>query len=105
LKKPYSLWKRRLESGRTVVGVAKSSGQSTKTAAEAWAIKYLASGQVASRENVKFGDFAKDFFAWDGPYVSSILMRGRQFGRSHATNNQALVDNYLIPVFGNTRLS
>jgi hypothetical protein len=73
LKKPYSLWKRRLKTGRYIwyvrfrldegcFGTAKSSGQSTKTAAEAWAIEYLRQGQIVTCENICFEVFTKDFF-------------------------------------------
>jgi integrase len=114
--KPYSLWKRILPSGRTIYyvrfrledgswGTAKSSGQSTKTAAEAWAIAYLSRGTVVTRENVTFGTFAKDFFAWDGEYVSRLRLRGKQIGKSHAANQQSYLDNYLVPAFEIQRLS
>lgn len=115
-RKPYSLWKRRLNSGNHVWYVrfrledgswstAKSSGQGTKTAAESWAIEYLRQGQIVTRENVSFGSFAKDFFAWDGQYVRSLTLRGRQIGQRHVANQQAYVDNYLIPAFGPDKLS
>jgi hypothetical protein len=95
--KPYSLYKRRLDSGRSVYyvrfrlddgsfGTGKSTRQTTKTAAEAWAIKYLSSGQVVIRENITFEDFSQNFFAWDGHYIKSLLLRGRQIGRSHSAN-------------------
>lgn len=114
-KKPYSLWKRKLPSGASVYyirfrleddswGTAKSSGQTTKTAAEAWAINYLSSGQVVTRENVTFGTFARGFFAWDGAYLRTLRSRGRQTGVRHAANQQAYVDNYLIPEFGSLKL-
>lgn len=110
-KKPYSLWKRKLASGRIgyyvrfrlddgSLGTAKSSGQSTKSAAESWAIDYLARGQVITKENITFKDFTKDFFDWEGPYVKSLLLRGKQIGERHADNQQAYLDNYLVPAFG-----
>lgn len=115
-KKPYSLWKRRLESGQIIYyirfrlddgsfGTAKSSGQRTKSAAEAWAINYLSSGQVVLKENINFSEFAKDFFAYDSPFVKSQLRRGRSFGRRHAENQNAIVNNYLIPEYGDLKLS
>ncbi|MFZ4615644.1 MAG: hypothetical protein ACOYM2_05500 [Rectinemataceae bacterium] len=69
-RKPYSVWKRRLPSGKVswsvrfrledgAWGTAKASGQATKTAAEAWAIEYLRQGKVVTRENMTFGVFAK----------------------------------------------
>jgi hypothetical protein len=35
-------------------GTAKGMGQTAKTAAEAWAIKYVSSDQVITRENINF---------------------------------------------------
>jgi hypothetical protein len=113
-KKPYSLWKRKLPSGKTSYyarfrldngsfGTAKATGQSTKSAAESWAIDYLATGQVITKENITFKEFTKDYFAWDGPYIQSLLLRGRQIGERHADNQQAYLDNYLIPEFGDLK--
>ncbi|MFZ2781344.1 MAG: site-specific integrase [Rectinemataceae bacterium] len=110
-KKPYSIWKRKLPSGRVSYyarfrlddgswSVAKASGQRTKTAAEAWAIDYLARGQVITKENITFKDFTKDYFAWDGPYIKSLLLRGKQIGQRHAANQQAYLENYLVKEFG-----
>jgi integrase len=115
-KKPYSLWKRRLPSGNFVYyarfrlsdgrfGVPKSSGESKKTAAEAWAISYLSSGQIVQRERTTFDDFTKDFFAWDGTYITSLLRRGHQIGKTHAANQQRNLDNHLRPVFGTKYLT
>jgi integrase len=114
-KKPYSLWKRKLPSGTASYyirfrlddgswSVAKASGQTTKTAAEAWAIDYLAQGQIITKENITFKEFAKDYFAWDGPHIQSLLLRGKQIGQRHAENQQAYLNNYLIREFGDLRL-
>jgi len=84
---------------------AKSSGQKTKTAAEAWAIKYLATGQVVLKENITFREFADNFFAYDGPYVQTQLNKGKSFGRRHAENQNAIISNYLIEEFGDLKLS
>ena len=115
-KKPYSLWKRRLNSGRFVYYVrfrlengawstAKSSGQTKKTMAEAWAIEYLKSGQIVLKENIRFSDFADGFFDYDGPFIKSQLYRGKTIGRRHAENQNAEVKNHLTPVLGDIKLS
>lgn len=115
-KKPYSLWKRKLDTGRTVYYVrfrldddswstAKSSGQKTKTAAEAWAIKYLSTGQVVLKEHITFREFADNFFAYDGAYVQAQLHKGKSFGHRHAENQNAIITNYLIDEFGDLKLS
>lgn len=113
-KKPYSIWKRKLPSGKIswsvrfrldngAWGTAKASGQTTKSAAEAWAIDYLAQGQVITKETITFRDFAKDFFAWEGQYVQNLLLRGRQIGQRHAENQQAYLKRYLEPEFGDLK--
>jgi integrase len=110
-RKPYSLWKRKLPSGRTsyyarfrlddgTFGTAKATGQSTKSAAESWAIDYLSRGQVITKENITFAEYANAYFDWDGPYIKSLRLRGRQIGERHADNQQAYLDNYLIKEFG-----
>ena len=85
-KKPYSLWKRKLKNGNFVYYVrfrlddgswstAKSSGETTKTAAEAWAINYLKTGQVVLKENIPFLNFSKDFFSSESPYIKQSAIR------------------------------
>ncbi len=77
----------------------------TKTAAEAWAIDYLRQGQVVTRENITFCSFTRDFFSWEGQYVRSLQLRGRQIGQRHAANQQAYLGNYLVPAFGVDKLT
>ncbi len=116
LRKPYSLWRRCLPSGKRVYyvrfrldngrwSVAKSSGQTKKGAAEAWALRYLQSGQVVLKENVTFASFAEGFFEPEGPYVLGLKLRGRSIGRGHSSNQQSYLTNYLIPAFGELKLS
>jgi hypothetical protein len=114
-KNPYSPWKRKPDSGRTIyyvlfmldevgLGTAKCPGMAMKTEPEVWAISCLAGWQVPTRENVRFRDFAKDFYAWYGACISSLRIRGRQFGRSHSSNIQALLGNCFVPAFGGHKL-
>jgi len=84
--------------------VAKSTGQTTKTAAEAWAIEYLKSGKIVLKERVTFESFARDFFAPEGPFLRSRLLRGRGVGKNHLENLQAYIRNYLLPYFGSQSL-
>jgi integrase len=51
-----------------------------------------------------FAVFAKDFFVWNGEYISRLKLRGKQIGQRHADNQQAYLDNYLIPAFGSDKL-
>lgn len=83
----------------------KSSGQTTKTAAEAWAIEYLKSGQIVLKERISFQTFATDFFAPDSAYVRSRKLRGHTLGQSHLSNQQSYLRNYLLPEFGNLSLN
>jgi integrase len=116
LKKPYSLWKRKLPSGSYVYYIrfrlddgswrtAKSSGQTTKTAAEAWAINYLKSGQIILKHNITFSSFAKDFFSDEGDFMQIRSLRGKNIGKSHTANLKAYLKNYLIPYFGQKKLT
>lgn len=115
-KKPYSLLKRKLPSGRTVYYVrfrkddggyytAKSSGQTTKSAAEAWAIEYLKTGQVVMKENLTLSMYAEDFFAWEGEYISALRRKGRQIGQRYAENKQGHLRNYILPALGAVKIS
>ena len=115
-KKPYSLLKRSLSSGRHVYyvhfrkedgafGTAKSTSQTTKTAGEAWAIKYLSSGQIVQKENLTFANFSKGFFEIGSDYRKHLTTKGKTITIRHAGNQQAIVNNHLLPVFGKLKLT
>ncbi len=73
--KPYSVFKRnriyyaqfRLPDGRR--SVAKSTGQTSRGAAERWCFEYLKTGNIVRRENVTLAEYSKDF-TWEGSWAT-----------------------------------
>jgi integrase len=115
--KLFSLYKRPTKAGHVwyvqfklpdgAYGTAKSTGITTKGRgpAETWAIEYLRSGQVVTRENVTLERFAKDFFAHDGDYAKAKRMRGLQLSDRQLDNQAGYLKNYLFPRLKNVKLS
>ena len=113
--KPYSTWKRRLDSGRCIYYVrfrrsdggwssAKSSGRTTRKAAEAWAIARIGGKEVEAAGGGVFASFSRGFFSPKGPYMKGLALRGRKVSDEHAGRMQGFVDKYLIPEFGDCDL-
>lgn len=86
-------------------GSAKSTGCRTKGAAETWAMEYLNSGQVVTRENLTFSTYAEDFFDPEGVYAKNKKARGKSFSERRLSEQEAKLNNHLIPAFGKYRLT
>lgn len=50
------------ETGERLGGL--STGCTSKDAANNWAIDYLAGGKLTAKGNMRFQDFARDWFVW-----------------------------------------
>jgi integrase len=115
--KPFSLYKRPTKKGHVwyaqfklpdgTYGTAKSTGITTKGrgGAEAWAVDYLRSGQVVTRENVTLERFAKGFFDHNGDYAKTKRMRGLQLSDRQLDNQAGYLENHLLPRLRNVKLS
>lgn len=111
--KPYTVFKRinsriyyaqfKLPDGRW--STAKSTGETSKGRAEAWAIDYLSAGQIVQHENVTLAEFSKDFFTWEGSWATDKRVRGLRIGRRQCYNLTYLLKNHLIPRLGEMRLT
>jgi len=99
--RPFSLFKRnriyyiRFKLPDGTRSTAKSSGEKTRSRAEAWAINYLQNGQIVIRENITFTEFSKDFFAWEGPWATDKRVRGLRISRSWCNTLSFLVEKFL----------
>jgi len=112
-RKPFSLLKRnsvyyvrfRLPDG--LRSVPKSTGQTSRGRAEAWAIDYLRAGQgqIVVKENITFQDFSKDFFDWNGTWATDKRVRGLRISPRHCLERNDLLHNHLIPAFGKQKLT
>ena len=91
------------ESGNRLT--ARSTGQTSKAAAETWAYGQLQRGIIASDKNVTFGKYAEKWWIWDEcPYVKSKVSRGVNLSRRYVDLMRAYLENHILPYFGKKRL-
>jgi hypothetical protein len=51
---------------------ARSTGQTSKAAAETWAFEQLKKGFIVTEKNINFGRYAQDWWVWDKcPYTKA----------------------------------
>jgi integrase len=74
-------------------------------AAVSWAKDYLNSGQVVTKERVKFKDFADGFFDWNGEWAKEKRIRRRRISKRQCRNHEQSVQNHLLPFFGDLKLT
>lgn len=116
--KPFTLHKRptvssnryvyyaqfRDDCGRRLTAV--STGQTSKAAAERWAIQRLRSGTIPIRSNLTFDRFAKPWFVWDQcSYIRRKQDRGTRISRQYADTRRIFLKRHVIPYFETIRLS
>jgi hypothetical protein len=117
-RKPYSLFKRKesLKDGRPIFYVrfrdeegnliTKSSGLTSKTAAEAWAITKIKEGRVSARSKLTFGQYAEKWWVWgECEYIAGKLARGKSISRSYAETMRIYLTRHILPIFKNKRLA
>ncbi len=100
-KKIYYV-KFRDQYGRILTGI--SSGQTSKTKAEAWAIERIKKRQY-NNPHILFADIAKDFYNYDGVWVQGKISRGIRVSARHCISTQNLIDKLLVPRLGNIKVS
>jgi hypothetical protein len=118
MRKPYTLYKRKTrkknkyiyyiqfrdENGDRLPG--KSSGQTSKTAAEYWAINQIKHGLVRTTKDLKFSVFAENWFIGGKcPYLKRQLSRGEDYFHRYAEDQRTLLINQILPTFANYKLS
>ncbi len=117
-RKPYGVYKRligekkrvcyyvqfRDEKGRRLPG--RSSGQSSKSAAEVWAIEQLSKGIIPSRANLTFIKFAESWFIWGKcEYIQRKLDRGISISRGYADTRRINLVKNIHPYFKSIKLT
>jgi hypothetical protein len=112
MRSPYSLLARKNTKGKSVYyvrfwlpdqgkyAVPKSTGQTSKAAAKAWAENYLNRGPVILKERVSFQDYATGFFAVDGEFATGMKLKGKAILEPFLMGHQAHLNNHAIPFFG-----
>lgn len=84
---------------------ARSTGQTSKSAAETWAYEQLKRGIIASQKNITFGQYAQDWWIWDKCYyVKGKLARGGDISRAYVDLMRAYLENHILLFFEKKKL-
>ena len=95
---------RDLDTGKRLTAV--SSHETSRGRAESWAIEQLRKGVVTSKANMSFSQFAEDWWTWgQSMYIEKKHAKGLRLSRGYADNNKRILEKYILPNFGATRLS
>jgi integrase len=84
---------------------ARSTGQASKTAAEAWAIDQLRRGLITFKKNITFGQYAADWWLWDRcRYIKGRLARGSRISQDYVDGMRIYLRKHILPSFDTTKL-
>ncbi|HDY90410.1 MAG TPA: hypothetical protein ENH82_20105 [bacterium] len=80
---------------------AKSTGQTSKAAAENWSYEQLRKGLVFVNKKLTFNEYARDWWYWDRcQYIKRKIARNKRISREYADTNRSYLDTHIIPYFG-----
>lgn len=86
--------------------IVRSSGETSKLAAEAWAIDQLNRGLITTNERLLFAEFAKSWWVWgECKYLEGKLARGKSISRSYADAQRSYLVHHILPAFKDRRLT
>ncbi len=116
LLKPFSIHPRTQKNGKSVYyaqfrlpngkwSTAKSTRETSRARAEAWAIQYLNKGKIIRREEVAFEEYSRDFFSWEGKWALNKRSLGKRLSQRHCRERADLLKNHLLPRFQSIRLT
>lgn len=114
-KEPYSLFLRKLKSGRKIYYYSiydgfnrrkqYSTGCTKKIDAKRYCNKLFHKERVTIVKDIKFSTYTKDWFDYDTcKYIQSILIRGQSYSRMTAKVRKGTLLRYILPYFGNMYL-
>ena len=118
MHRPYTMFKRKMTHGaifyvmfRDYQGkrmTAVSSKQTSRAAAESWALAQIEGGKVpaSSAGNITLKQFSANFFVWDKcDYIKRRLAEGKSIGRTYAEGRRQYIVKFILPTFGKMKLS
>jgi len=83
-----------------------SSGQTSKAAAERWAIDRLKKGFLPLNSHLTFDRYASKWWIWgECAYIKGKLARGAFISKGYAATERSYLLNHLIPHFGHHRIA
>lgn len=111
VSKPFVVFKRQLPSGipvyyytaRTADGrrtTARSTGKTTKSAAERYCMGLLKEGRLIPRKETRFKDYTIDWWDYDRcAYIQRKLKTRGRFSPSYAASQRSILLRYIKPTF------
>lgn len=109
--KPFSLskrgkiWYARFKTPDNRFTTAKSTGKTTRNAAEQFAVEYLQQGKIVLRENVTLSQFSDGFFSWSGNWATDKLVRGLRISERQCIQLDRTLKTLVLPSLGSMRIS
>lgn len=92
------------EDGRRTSG--RSTGQTSKTAAERWVREQIKKGSIAPGKDITFGKYAENWWIWGKcSYIRKELSKGRRLSHDYADTNRSYLRNNILPYFCDMRLT
>jgi integrase len=84
---------------------AKSTGQTSKAAAEVWAQEQLKRGLIKPQKDITFGQYTQDWWVYDRcPYIQGKLARGFVLSKVHAADMRSILTRHILPYFEKKKL-
>ena len=84
---------------------AKSTGQTTKSAALTWVRNYLSNGRPVTKSNVLFKDFAANFFDPSSEYAKQEKLHSKRFSENRLKAKADKLRLHILPYFQNYKLT
>lgn len=113
---PYQLIERHDTGGKPVYYVRfrneagellpwQSSGQSSKTAARAWAAQKTKSGRIPTKQTLTFKRYAEGWWTPEHEYVRGRLARGASLSPAYLDVKRIYLAKHILPTFGNKKIA
>jgi len=84
----------------------RSTGETSKTRAELWALSQLKKGRLATRDNLTFSAYSVHWWKWgECAYIRGKLARGKSLSQRYADIKRGFLENHVLPYFGPKKLS
>jgi hypothetical protein len=111
-REPFTVFPRKTSKNRSVWyyrtydedgnrTTARSTGQTSKSAARAYCRELDKQGMLKPTKDISFAQFAEGWWIYEScPYIQGKLARGHSFARNTAKIRQGIMKNHLLPVFG-----
>ncbi len=113
----FSLYPRKRKCGKPVFyvqfkkpdgsyGTAKSTGQSRRKAAIAWAEEHIRKhGTPMPGQNITLEHYSRNFFSWDGRWALDKRASGKRLSERHCLDTSDLMRLHILPALGGYSLT